>query len=209
VLNSASDSPTRPVHAAAKEPEAIATHVQEETTVGPGGGTRPVTRRNFIVWYLGGLLGAMTAAALAPLLVFLWPSGSKVKATQVPITLSKPLDQLQANEAVQFNAPRNYGFRMADGGGDNYPGKVTFGAYAVKPGGSPTVLSVTCSHLGCSVAFDTTAGQFNCPCHGSIFTIDGQVTHGPATAPLSHIRFTPGQKPDQVVVDGYSLPGVG
>jgi menaquinol-cytochrome c reductase iron-sulfur subunit len=184
--------------------------VQDETTVGTGGAGRPVTRRNFIVWYLGGLLGAMTAAALAPLLVFLWPSGSKVKPAQVPITLSKPLDQLQENETVQFNAPKNFGFRMADGGGDNYPGKVTFGAYAVKPGTSkPTVFSVTCSHLGCSVAFDTNSKQFNCPCHGSIFAIDGAVVHGPAAAPLSNISFKTGKSPDQIILDGYSLPGVG
>src|SRR5260221_6718886 len=44
------------VHLAAKEPEVIATDVKRQEEEGraaePGGPSRPITRRNFIVWYL-------------------------------------------------------------------------------------------------------------------------------------------------------------
>jgi Rieske Fe-S protein len=161
------------------------------------------------VWYLAGLLTAFAVAILAPLVVYIWPSGSKVKKTDVTVNLSQSLDQLQENQALQFNAPANFGFMMVDGGGSNYPGKVSFGAYAVRASNQITVLAVTCSHLGCSVSFDTTAHIFGCPCHGSEFTLDGGVARGPATAPLSHLGWKQGANPNQIIVQGYSLQGVG
>ena len=43
-------------------------------------------------------------------------------------------------------------------------------------------LSATCTHLGCTI--NQGEGQFNCPCHGSQFTMTGSVLHGPAVSPL-------------------------
>jgi Rieske Fe-S protein len=99
---------------------------------------------------------------------------------------------------------------MTDGGGDNAPGKIAFAAYAVKDlAGKVTVFAVNCSHLGCSVAFNADVKQFQCPCHGSIFSIEGQVVHGPALYPLSHLDWQPGAKPGEIQVGGLSLPGIG
>lgn len=47
------------------------------------------------------------------------------------------------------------------------------------------VISGICTHLGCTVNWDRTKGNFICPCHGSIFTEDGRVTKGPARSPLA------------------------
>ncbi len=47
-------------------------------------------------------------------------------------------------------------------------------------------LSLVCTHLGCTV--ETNAEGFACPCHGSRFDRAGQVTHGPAGAPLAWLR---------------------
>lgn len=44
-------------------------------------------------------------------------------------------------------------------------------------------ISVTCTHLGCTVR--ATEGGFECPCHGSQFDNDGFVTGGPAPSPLA------------------------
>lgn len=41
-----------------------------------------------------------------------------------------------------------------------------------------------CTHLGCAVPFDPASGQFVCPCHGSEFTMDGDVLNQPAPRPL-------------------------
>jgi Rieske Fe-S protein len=39
-----------------------------------------------------------------------------------------------------------------------------------------------CTHAGCAVAVKN--GGIECPCHGSRFTLDGQVERGPAVDPL-------------------------
>ena len=41
-------------------------------------------------------------------------------------------------------------------------------------------LSEVCSHLGCRVPFITENDQFECPCHGSKFTREGDYIEGPA-----------------------------
>jgi Rieske Fe-S protein len=46
-------------------------------------------------------------------------------------------------------------------------------------------LSSICTHQGCQITgFDSSSGQFICPCHGSTFDVNGKVTQGPAGSPL-------------------------
>jgi len=49
-----------------------------------------------------------------------------------------------------------------------------------------SALSLTCTHLGCTV--EQTADGFTCPCHASHFDENGRVTHGPADRPLRSLR---------------------
>jgi Rieske Fe-S protein len=48
--------------------------------------------------------------------------------------------------------------------------------------GGVYAISTVCTHLGCVVR--TEGGGFHCPCHGSQFAADGQVTKGPAPRAL-------------------------
>jgi menaquinol-cytochrome c reductase iron-sulfur subunit len=41
-----------------------------------------------------------------------------------------------------------------------------------------------CTHLGCAYHWDESKSEFLCPCHTSLFSIDGQVMSGPAPRPL-------------------------
>ncbi len=45
-------------------------------------------------------------------------------------------------------------------------------------------LSKICTHEGCEVFFNTSTGQLPCPCHGSVFDINGNVVKGPALTPI-------------------------
>jgi Rieske Fe-S protein len=48
--------------------------------------------------------------------------------------------------------------------------------------------SAICTHKGCEVEYDGDAKEWSCPCHGSRFALDGQVTHGPAKKPLEQFK---------------------
>jgi Rieske Fe-S protein len=98
---------------------------------------------------------------------------------------------------------------MVDGGGDNAPGDYAFGGFVVKAAGKVNVFAINCSHLGCSIALNAGAKRFECPCHGSMFALNGNVIHGPAVAPLSHLDWKQGDTADTLVVKGVSLPGYG
>ena len=47
-----------------------------------------------------------------------------------------------------------------------------------------SVFSPVCTHLGCYFAWNQAAERFECPCHASVFSIDGKVLGGPAPRPL-------------------------
>jgi glycine/D-amino acid oxidase-like deaminating enzyme/nitrite reductase/ring-hydroxylating ferredoxin subunit len=44
--------------------------------------------------------------------------------------------------------------------------------------------SAVCTHMDCIVAFNEAERSWDCPCHGSRFTIDGEVIEGPAITDL-------------------------
>ena len=80
----------------------------------------------------------------------------------------------------------------------DYPDLVTPGGMvALKPSGSGKpvlvmrnegdtflVLSLKCTHLGCTVRWDDAEQVLRCPCHGSRFDDKGKVIEGPADEPL-------------------------
>ncbi len=50
-----------------------------------------------------------------------------------------------------------------------------------------TVLSATCSHLGCLVNYSKEKSEFVCPCHGGRYDLTGKNIAGPPPAPLNRI----------------------
>lgn len=58
-------------------------------------------------------------------------------------------------------------------------------AIVEKVDGKIKSLSAVCTHQGCIVGFNAKEKTFDCPCHGSRFTMDGKVLRGPAVKPLS------------------------
>jgi hypothetical protein len=46
-----------------------------------------------------------------------------------------------------------------------------------------------CTHMKCTVAWNNAEQSWDCPCHGSRFSIDGKVLTGPADHDLEKIEL--------------------
>lgn len=53
--------------------------------------------------------------------------------------------------------------------------------------GALHLLNPACTHTGCNVQWNGSEKSWDCPCHGSRFSIDGKVLNGPATKDLQKI----------------------
>jgi glycine/D-amino acid oxidase-like deaminating enzyme/nitrite reductase/ring-hydroxylating ferredoxin subunit len=45
-------------------------------------------------------------------------------------------------------------------------------------------VSTACTHMGCQLNWNSGDRSWDCPCHGSRFSPDGEILHGPAVRPL-------------------------
>ncbi len=104
---------------------------------------------------------------------------------------------LSAVSNLVFIKPRaTYGqpARFAIGKPDDFPSGTRISldvkrVCIVREGTKMAAISTTCTHLGCIVGISDTG--FACPCHGSRFDQDGNVTGGPAPKPLPWFKVTP------------------
>lgn len=50
------------------------------------------------------------------------------------------------------------------------------------------LVDTTCRHLGCEVEFNDAETTWDCPCHGSRYSVDGDTIEGPAFKPLTKLN---------------------
>jgi len=92
---------------------------------------------------------------------------------------------------------------------DFAPGSVTFDAknrvYIVRnKKGYMYALSAVCTHLGCLTRWKEEEGIISCPCHGSRFSVTGEVLRGPAPKPLPRLSIAMDNK-NEIVVDKSTI----
>jgi Rieske Fe-S protein len=56
--------------------------------------------------------------------------------------------------------------------------------YLVMIGSEVRALDSTCTHLGCRTRFNAETNRIECPCHGGVYDVTGNVVSGPPPAPL-------------------------
>lgn len=57
--------------------------------------------------------------------------------------------------------------------------------------GNLHMVDTTCTHLGCEIAWNDAEKSWDCPCHGSRFTYEGDIIEGPAINKLHHVKGDP------------------
>jgi glycine/D-amino acid oxidase-like deaminating enzyme/nitrite reductase/ring-hydroxylating ferredoxin subunit len=50
------------------------------------------------------------------------------------------------------------------------------------------LVNTTCTHMGCELQWNSAERSWDCPCHGSRFTYEGDIIEGPAVMPLEYDR---------------------
>lgn len=138
------------------------------------------SRRNFYVGAIIGLWGIITAALGTPALIYLlWPPKAKKEDEWIDLG---DVTRLQPNVPVEmvFRRNRKDGWKLISE-------KST--AWVVKQAGNEIVaFGPQCTHLGCAYHYEDDKKQFLCPCHTSLFSMDGKVTAGPAARPLDRFE---------------------
>jgi glycine/D-amino acid oxidase-like deaminating enzyme/nitrite reductase/ring-hydroxylating ferredoxin subunit len=85
-----------------------------------------------------------------------------------------------------IKAPTDYSdLKNGDGKIIEYRGKKT--AVYKDDRGEVRAISAVCTHMGCIVGWNKTEKTWDCPCHGSRYSADGEVIHGPAPRSLERI----------------------
>lgn len=132
-------------------------------------GTRPVGRRRVLQAILGFSIISTAAIVVTPILGFLAPPKSSGSAAGGKV-LAGTLDDI----------PLGQGKVVAMG---STPVMVVNTDQGVK------AYEAICTHLGCIVTWDGSAGNIYCPCHDGRFSASsGGVISGPPPAPLPPVE---------------------
>jgi cytochrome b6-f complex iron-sulfur subunit len=122
------------------------------------------SRRRVLRWLWWGL-GLAAAGELVWIgLAFVRPRRAAAPAGGGPIFVAGPVEDFAPGTVTAFPAGSFYLARLS--------------------GGGFLALDRTCTHLGCTVPWNTASGRFDCPCHASSFDVTGAVLGPPAPRPL-------------------------
>ena len=134
------------------------------------------TRRKFYTGMIYSLWSIIAAALAVPAAIYLL----------LPPRLRKTPEWVEAGNVsnLEPGTPVEMAFRLNRVDGWKIQSEKS-SAWVVRLGGGQVVAyGPQCTHLGCAYHWDENQKHFLCPCHTSIFNIDGTVISGPAPRPL-------------------------
>ncbi len=134
------------------------------------------TRRSFYIGAIYGIWAAIAASLTLPAFAYLlFPPKARREDEWVEVG---DVTKLAPDTPVEMSFRRN----RVDGW------KITSEkstAWVVKHSDNTvTAFGPQCTHLGCAYHWDERKTEFLCPCHNSLFAVDGRVVSGPAPRPL-------------------------
>jgi menaquinol-cytochrome c reductase iron-sulfur subunit len=138
------------------------------------------TRRGFFEAAIHGMMGLITLALAAPAVAYLF-TPAKAKHEEIWAEAGD-IAKMSTDSPVElvFQRRRFDGWREIVEKGT---------AWVVKRSdNSVTAFGPNCTHLGCVYHWDAQNKDFLCPCHTSIFSIDGKVVSGPAPRALDRFE---------------------
>jgi cytochrome b6-f complex iron-sulfur subunit len=158
---------------------------QENSTEGgcPENKENNMGRRNFLITLGSGAVGIAAAGTVAGTYQYL-----------IPNALLEPAMTFKAGSSSDYN----------EGVDSRWLDKQR--VFIVRRKKSLYALVGICTHLGCIPPWQPSEGVFHCPCHGSKFSIEGDVLRGPAREPLYRAPIV--VNPDGVARVGTGLLGI-
>ena len=142
-------------------------------------------RRSFLKILSGAMMTALGAVLAVPAAIFYTAPARRKRQEDEALDVTA-LDRLQ--EGVPLRVPLVARRRL-----DAWTAftDVTLGAaWLLRKGGEVRALSTVCPHAGCSVDWDAPKQCFACPCHGSVFSPDGERSAGPAPRGMDPLPST-------------------
>lgn len=155
-------APARPAPAARPAAAVVEADSAEDSAKG-------INRREFLTYAWGAALGLLTLEAGVGSFLFLYPRFREGEfGGDFPIPLAE--------------------FKDAD----SPPEPQTAGKFwmVTTAEGEAKALYMVCVHLGCLYKWEPSNTRFECPCHGSKYTHDGDYIEGPATRSLDWFDTT-------------------
>lgn len=135
-----------------------------------------LTRRGFMGRVIGGIAALIGAALFVPLAGYTIFPSLKRKAREWESILS--LDQIQPETPKSVELIKT----LKDGWQTSTNVKSVWVVH--KKDGEVVTYAPLCTHLGCGYRWEAERKAFFCPCHSSVFDINGKVISGPAPRPL-------------------------
>ncbi len=126
--------------------------------------TEHINRRSFLkrIWAWLGAIAVFEFAVMA--FSMLSPGGRKRKRGASSFVTVGYANEIVPGSVIPYKSGQFYLVRYQDGGF--------------------IALSLICTHLGCSIGWNSSEDQFICPCHASSFDKFGNVLNPPATRAL-------------------------